>query len=308
MQSRLAISVGSFDGVHLGHRDLIARARSAVGPDGTVVAVAFDPHPRTVLARGRAPGRLTRFDDRSTWLRAAGADEVEALGPTPELLRMDPPAFVEDLVRRHRPAVIVEGPDFRFGAGRAGSVETLRSLESRHGYRTIVIDPVTVDLTNQHVVRVSSTFVRWLLSRGRVGDAARLLGRPPQLVGEVVVGDRRGRSIGVPTANLDCGDLLLPANGVYAGVAVRPDGTRYPAAVNVGPRPTFDRPEPACEAHLIGYDGAVDDYGWTLRISLHAWLRDLVRFDGPTALRAQLDRDIARAARRVARPTEGAAT
>jgi len=307
MHSPLAISVGSFDGVHLGHRRLLAQARSAVGPDGAVVAVALDPHPRSVLAPGRAPGRLTRVDDRVALLGAAGADRVEVLAPSATLLGMDPPAFVADLVRRHGPAVIVEGPDFRFGAGRAGSVETLRTLEREHGYRTVVIDPVTVALADQHPVHVSSTLARWLLARGRVGDVTRLLGRPHAIGGTVVAGDRRGRTIDVPTANLDHGDLLLPANGVYAGVAVRPDGARYPAAINVGPRPTFDRSEPTCEAHLIGYDGPVDDYGWPLRLELHAWLRDVVRFDGPAALRAQLGRDIARAVR-MTRAIEGAPT
>jgi riboflavin kinase/FMN adenylyltransferase len=155
---------------------------------------------------------------------------------------------------------------------------------------------VEASLSDQHVVRVSSTMVRWLVQRGRMFDAATLLGRPYELIGPVVRGDRRGRTFDVPTANLDHGECLLPADGIYAGTARHENGAAYPAAISVGTKPTFgDRPR-SCEAHLIGYDGALDDYGWTLHLEIRSWLRDQIRYDDAGALVRQLKRDISRAA------------
>jgi riboflavin kinase/FMN adenylyltransferase len=290
----VAISIGNFDGVHLGHRELLRSARQVVGPSGSVVAISFEPHPLTVLRPAVVPDRLCRFDEREERLRAAGADRVVAIEPSPALLGAAPEDFVARLVDEFSPRYVIEGPDFRFGRDRSGSVRTLRSLERAHGFETLVIGQVETALASQQIVRTSSTMIRWLLRRGRVADAGRLLGRPFALSGTVIAGDRRGRTIGVPTANLDHGELVLPGNGVYSGVAER-DGRRFPAAVNVGPRPTFDANAPRCEVHLIGYEGPVDDYGWTLRVELCAWLRDQLRFAGPGPMRAQLARDIASA-------------
>ncbi|MHC4947314.1 MAG: bifunctional riboflavin kinase/FMN adenylyltransferase [Planctomycetota bacterium] len=289
-----ALTIGNFDGVHSGHATLVAAARAAVGPSGRVVVLSFDPHPVARLRPGAAPGRLTRFGRRVERLRAAGADEVVRLEPTDELLATEPRAFIEQVVAAHRPRVLVEGPDFRFGRGRAGSVAMLRDLEGPLGFRLEVIDPVEAEISGQLVVRVSSSMIRWLLDRGRVRDAGRLLGRPVELDGEVVPGDRRGRAIGVPTANLDTGDLHLPADGIYAGRAERPDGTVWPAAISVGTKPTFGDNPRVCEAHLIGYPGPLDDYGWTIRLELADWLRAQLAYRDVDALVEQLHRDIDR--------------
>ena len=294
MSSPVAITIGNFDGMHIGHVQLVRIARSIVSDDGRVIVLSFDPHPLTVL-RGGDPGRLTTFAERTRLLKEVGADEVVALNPTPQFLNQQPEEFLTAVIDPYRPSVIVEGPDFHFGRGRAGSVRTLRQLEGKHGYRTIVIDPVEVALADQSLVRVSSTMVRWLVERGRMRDVALLLGRPYELIGPVVVGDRRGREIGVPTANLDHVDHLLPGDGIYTGLARLPDGRTFPAAISCGTKPTFGRHPRLCEAHLIGYKGSLEDYGWTLRLQITDWLRDQVRFAEVGLLKEQMKRDIARA-------------
>lgn len=292
-----ALTIGHFDGVHLGHRALVRAAREAAGPQGKVIVLAFDPHPLSVLRPADAPVRLSRFERRREWLLEAGADEVERLSPTRELLAQTSESFLAGLVGRHRPAAIVEGPDFHFGRDRSGSVQTIRDLAATHGYRAIVVDQVERALADHTIVPVRSSLVRWLVAAGRVRDAALLLGRPYELQGPVVGGEGRGgRDLGVPTANLDHDDLLLPADGIYAGRARAPDGTVYAAAISVGTKPTFGRHPRLCEAHLIGYGGVPGHYGWTLTLEFHEWLRDQIRYTGPGPLIEQLQRDIERAA------------
>lgn len=291
-----ALTVGNFDGVHLGHVALVEAARAAVGPSpgGRVAVLSFDPHPISVLRPDETPARLSRWDQRAQWLKEAGADHIEALVPTRDFLSQSPRAFIERIVEAHRPAVIVEGPDFRFGARRAGSVATLVELERAFGYRTVVIEQACAALTDQSIVAASSTMIRWLLARGRVHDAQRLLGRPYELRAPVVRGDQRGRTLGFPTANLDHGDQLLPADGIYAGEGEMPDGRIYPAAISVGVKPTFHGRQRVCEAYLIGYDGdaGVGEYGWTLSLRFHRWLRDQLMYTEVRLLIEQLHRDV----------------
>jgi len=292
--SATAITIGTFDGVHRGHAALVEAARKAAGDGGRVVALSFDPHPLSVLRPEAAPLRLSTFRQRSHWLRAAGADEVIALVPTDKLLGQSPEAFLDRVVAEYAPDIIVEGPDFRFGRDRAGSIETLRELAPTLGYRAIEVGAVHGTLTDGTVVKVSSSIVRWLVNAGRVRDAARLLGHPYVVCGPVVRGDGRGGAdLGIPTANLDpC--QALPADGIYVGLALGPDGRRYPAAVSVGTKPTFGENPRVCEAHLIGHDPQTDEYGWTLRLEFHDWLRDQIAFDGIVQLVAQMHRDVAR--------------
>lgn len=293
----VAVSVGNFDGVHLGHAALVERAREAVGVGGRVVVMAFDPHPRTALG-GSAPERLTSFEHRRELLLGLGADEVERLVPTEELLGRTAGAFVEGCVRRHGVGVFVEGEDFRFGKARGGSVDMLREMGRVQGFGVEVVAPVEAGLTNQTVVTCSSSIARWLLERGRVDDAARVLGRPYELRGEVVRGDRRGRAIGFPTANVRTGQMI-PKDGVYAGFAtVEGMAERVAAAVHVGPRGTFERPERTVEAHLIGWDTPGDDeaYGRAVRVELRSWVRGNSRFESVGHLVDQLGRDVARCA------------
>jgi riboflavin kinase/FMN adenylyltransferase len=298
MSGSTVITIGAFDGVHLGHASLIGAARSA---GGTVTTLAFDPHPAHVIRPGTGPVLLSSFEQRREWLTKAGADEVVALEPTPELLNRSPKSFLDWLVGQYNPDVIVEGTDFHFGHDRAGSVETLRQHERSLGYRTLVVADVEATLTDGTEVRVSSSLIRRLVGWGRVRDAARLLGRPYELRGEVVRGDGRGGPLlGVATANLDHGTVVLPADGIYVATATGPAGRTWPAAVSIGTKPTFGENPRVCEAHLIDYDGATDEYGWAMRIEFHDWIRDQVAFDGAEALIEQIHRDIDRVRQAIA--------
>ncbi len=290
-----AITIGAFDGVHLGHAELVKQARAAVGEDGQVAALTFDPHPLRVLRPESAPPLLSTFRQRRRWLTDAGADDVVALEPTVELLHRSPESFLEWIAAEHAPQFIVEGRDFRFGRGRAGSIDTLRQLEPRFGYRTVVVDDVYAAISDQSEVRVTSSLVRWLVRHGRVRDAAALLGHPYVVCGPVARGDGRGGAeLGVPTANLGDCPVLLPADGIYYGRATGHDGTRYPAAVSIGTKPTFGENPRVCEAHLIGYRPRTDEYGWTIRVELHDWLRDQLTYDSIEPLIEQIRRDLRR--------------
>ena len=311
-----AVTVGNFDGVHLGHRAIVRRARTLVGPAGRVVAEVFEPHPRGVLRPGTEPDRLTSFEHREHLLKHAGVDEVAQLAPTPALLAMTPEQFVDRIVERWNPSVWLEGADFRFGARRAGDIETLRELGRTRGFEVEVIEPAHAVLSDERLVAASSTLARGLVELGRVTDAERVLGAPLTVTGTVIKGDQRGRTIGIPTANVDP-DCMLPADGVYAGAAAAPDGTVYPAASHVGPRATFNDTRRVLEAHLVGWDGPIGEsdnapagYGWPIAVALPAPLRDVVRFDSIDAIKSQLATDIERSrehhARRLANPAPAA--
>ncbi len=309
-QPLTAVTIGTFDGVHLGHAELLRRARLAVGPEGRVVVLAFHPHPMSLIKPEAAPAALTTFDQRVRLLRRLGADEVVNLKPTRKLIGTDPFTFIQDLVKHWRPAVFVEGADFRFGARRAGDVEALAQIGQQldrvgQGFETIVLDPVEVALADGKLVTASSTLVRWLVERGRVDDAGRVLGRPYRVEGVVVKGDQRGRTIGVPTANVDTPNPL-PADAVYAGVAHLPDGSSRAAAIHVGPRATFSNDRRTLEAFVVDWRGpgstSVEEspqyaYGWTIKLDVLAWLRDQVRYDSVDALLEQMGRDIERSGR-----------
>jgi riboflavin kinase/FMN adenylyltransferase len=293
VQQPIAVTIGNFDGVHLGHAALVRAARQKVGSGGRVIVLSFDPHPATLLRPNAPVERLSRFDQRTRWLQEAGADAVVALIPTTELLSQSPEEFIGAIVRRFSPRAIVEGNDFHFGRGRAGSVETLQSLGEAHRFEAVIIEPVETALTDQSMARVSSSTIRWLLSRGRVRDAAMMLGRPYELLSAVARGDRRGRTLGFPTANLAPQECVLPADGIYSGAAIVPGGETVPAAISVGTKPTFGQHARVCEAHLVDYTAPLDHYGWPIRLQFHDWLRDQVRFAGADALVDQLRRDVA---------------
>lgn len=290
-----ALSVGNFDGVHLGHQALLSSARAATGGDGEVVAVTFEPHPAVIL-RGACPARLMSADDRRARLLAAGASRVETIEPDARLLGLSPQEFISELSRRVPFDVIVEGADFRFGRGRSGDVRTLRDIGDRAGFRTIVVDDVEVPLCDGHLVPARSSTARWLLSLGRVADAARVLGRPHRVSGEVVRGAARGRGIGYPTANISLADVTLPQDGVYACTATLPCGARWAAAASVGTNPTFGTCPRTLEVHVLGMDHSTDLYGQRLHVDFDRWIRPMLAFPTVDALVAQMGRDCAVAA------------
>ena len=254
------------------------------------MAVFFDPHPRALLRPEKAPPLLTTATRRIELLRGLGIDEVVAQLFDEDFASLSPEAFVtEVLVARLAATAIVVGPDFRFGKEARGTTALLRSLGDRHGFEVETVDPVLLDGD-----RISSTRVRNSLMGGDVTTAARLLGRWHDVDGQVVPGDARGRAIGFRTANLEIGDVLVPADGVYAILGQVADGDgrwgrSIPGVANLGSRPTFGAGR-SVEVHFLDFDG--DLYGGTLRVFFVARLRDEARFDGIEALRRQIEMDI----------------
>ncbi|MGA1517508.1 MAG: riboflavin kinase [Phycisphaerales bacterium] len=292
-----AICIGNFEGVHRGHAALLAAARRKAGASGRVTAVAFEPLPVEILRPGTIAGRLSTVEEKAARLRAAGADEVLMLETSASLLGLEPEPFMAEIRSRLSPSVIVEGPDFRFGRGRTGDVGLLAAIGDRLGFEVDVVPEICLPLPSGSLVPARSSLVRWLLGRGRVLDAAAILGRPYGLAGTVVPGDRQGRLLGCPTANLDHGHQLLPADGVYAGWAELPGGERAMAAISVGCKPTFEPTPPRCEVHVIGRDLPLDHYGWPIRVTFERWVRGQLVFAEVDALIAQMRRDIERIVR-----------
>jgi riboflavin kinase/FMN adenylyltransferase len=284
-----AATVGNFDGVHAGHRALIAAARArARALSGPTIAVTFDPPPYQLLHPQLVRPPLTTIPDRIALLEAAGVDHVIVLRTSPALLALSPEAFFEDvLVRQLGAGGIVEGYDFRFGRGRAGNNDTLRKLCAAAG---LAFEEVPQCLLGGQPV--SSSRIREALSAGEVARAAELLGRCYSITGTVIAGARRGRTIGFPTANLAEIHSLLPGNGVYA-VRGSFGGKTYPAAANIGPNPTFGEDARKIEVHLIDYSG--DLYGRQLGVEFVARLRDTRPFSSSSELIEQLQHDVAQA-------------
>jgi len=293
MRQATVVTIGNSDGVHRGHQSLILSARRLAGAHGRVLAVAFDPHPATILRPDAVPERLTTRRSCHGLLKKHGADEVVFLTPDDRLLGMSPDEFIDQTIMPCGPSVLVEGPDFRFGAQRRGTAQTLRDLGSTRGFGVEIVDGFEVALADQSVVVASSTLLRWLLGHGRVADAERVLGWSYAVTGTVQRGAQRGRLIGIPTINVAI-ETMKPANGVYAGRARDSQGAWHGAAINVGVRPTFGGTEPTIEAHLIGWDGPGDEYDWATEIAFDRFLRDEVCFDGPEAVATQIRRDLER--------------
>jgi riboflavin kinase/FMN adenylyltransferase len=293
------LSIGNFDGIHLGHRRLLdmAEAVRAKSGSGKIAVVTFEPHPLTVLRPELAPPRLTPPAVKQGLLEAAGVDEYVILPPKPEVLGLTAEAFWAILRDEVRPTHLIEGRSFTFGKGRGGTIDRLREWSSASRIELDVVDAVTVPLLDLSVVDVSSSLIRWLLAHGRVRDAAICLGRPYAMHGPVIEGFKRGRTIGVPTANLKVDDQLVPADGVYAGrctIANKP----YAAAVSIGSLPTFEQRRHQIEAHLIGFDG--DLYGQAIHVELIDWVREQRKYAGLDALKEQIARDLREIERRVA--------
>ncbi|MCU0256828.1 MAG: bifunctional riboflavin kinase/FAD synthetase [Vicinamibacterales bacterium] len=284
------VAVGNFDGMHRGHAKIVERvSRQAAERGVTALALTFDPHPPRVVRPDKAPRLLMTQAQKIEALRRAGAHGVAVVRFTHELSQWSPEAFVERvLVDWLRVSEAWVGANFLFGRDRLGNFTLLRWLGQQHGFRAEKIDPVRYkDFV------VSSTRVRRLVSEGRVDEAAALLGHHYALEGTVVAGDGRGRTIGVPTANLATDNELLPPNGVYVTLAVV-DGVARPAVTNVGVRPTIgEGGTPTVESHLLDFDG--DLYGRALRLAFLQRLREERRFEGLEALRARIAADVAEA-------------
>ncbi len=289
------LSVGNFDGLHLGHRKIIETARSLLAPRARLAVVTFEPHPLTVLRPDLAPPRLTPPQMKRELLAAAGVDDLVELPPDPDVLNLTAETFWAILRDEVRPTHIVEGKSFNFGKGRGGTIDKLREWAVGSPVTLRVIEGVSVALLDLQVVEVTSSLIRWLTAHGRVRDASICLGRGYALRGAVVQGHQRGRTIGVPTANLRVTDQLVPPDGVYAGRSTI-DGRSYAAAVSIGTMPTFGEHQRQVEAHLIGFNG--DLYGQAIEVELIDWIREQWKFASVEALKVQLQRDIAYAQER----------
>jgi riboflavin kinase / FMN adenylyltransferase len=290
------VTIGAYDGVHLGHRTVIAEVRRRAEEQGLATAVVtFDRHPASVVRPETAPRLLTDLDQKLELLAGTGVDYCLVI--TFDEARSHEPAdeFVREVLAGCLAArVVVVGEDFHFGHKRSGNVELLRTMGRELGFEVDSRDLVDAE---GHPAgengKVSSTSIRRALVAGDLAAANAWLGRPHEVRGVVTTGEKRGRELGFPTANVSVpGDILLPADGIYAGWFERADGSVHQAAISLGRRPTFyvEAHASLLEAHLLDFDGHL--YGEHVKVRFAAWLRGEVRFDSPAALIAQIERDV----------------
>jgi riboflavin kinase / FMN adenylyltransferase len=291
-----AVAIGNFDGVHLGHRALIKRARELAGAqDATTIALTFDPHPSVLLAP-KPPQMIASLARRLELLEAAGADVVVVEPFTRELASLAAHAFIDDIVIGALCArAIVVGYDFTYGQGRTGTTDALRAHGGRAGIEVAVLAAVEIDGEI-----ASSSKIRGHLREGDLAAAQRLLGRPWDIDGVVIHGAKRGRTIGVPTANIRTDTELLLRAGIYAVTLQVGDGAPLPAVASLGTNPTFvEGGGLVLEVHVLDYDG--DLYGKRTRTTFVSRLRDEAKFDSVDALVAQIRDDIDAARRALMR-------
>jgi riboflavin kinase/FMN adenylyltransferase len=289
------VALGNFDGFHLGHQAVVRRAVERAREDSRPVLVAtFDPHPVRFFKPDIAPFRLTTLDQRQRLFAAAGADAMLVFHFDAELARTSAEDFVGTLLAETIGAAgVVTGDDFTFGRGRAGNIEVLRQLGDASGISVDTVAPVI-----EGGEPVSSSRIRDALQAGDCETATRLLTRPFTIEGSVEHGDKRGRELGYPTANLSLGNYLRPRFGIYAVRGRLPDGRVVDGAANLGVRPTFDPPKELLEPYFFDFNG--DIYGQTIEVELVSFLRSEAKFDGLDALTAQMAADVAEAKRRLA--------
>lgn len=288
-----AVTIGNFDGLHLGHRAVLerltGRARSLGLP---ALVMSFKPTPREYFMGPAAPPRLASFREKFVGLKGQGVDRLFCARFDAGMAALTPEDFIREyLVDGLGTRYLVIGDDFRFGRNRAGDFGTLQAAGAQHGFEVAQTPTCILD-----GVRVSSTAVRAALAAGDLGLATRLLGRHYGMTGRVIEGRRLGQTLGFPTANLHPGRRVLPVTGVFAVIVTGIDGAPWPGVANLGTRPTVDGTEPLLEAHLFDFSG--DLYGRRITVEFVARLRDEQRFEDLQGLTAQMRRD-ARVARRI---------
>ena len=284
------LALGNFDGFHLGHQAVVNRAiQRAFHERRPVIVATFDPHPVAFFKPDVPPFRLTTLDQREHLFAHAGADAMLVFEFNRELASMDAEQFVSEVLSRQIGAAgVVTGDDFSFGKGRTGDPALLRAVGERHGIAAEAVPQVLLDGE-----RISSGRVREALVDGDTGTATHMLSRDYAIEGVVQRGDRRGRELGYPTANVELADYQRPRYGVYAVRVTLDDGSEHPGVASLGVRPTFEPPQELLEAHLFGFDG--DLYDRKIEVALHAFIREEKKFESLDDLVAHMRDDEAQA-------------
>ena len=293
---RSVVTIGAYDGVHHGHQAVIEQVKTTAERLGCrSVVITFDKHPASVVRPESAPKLLTDIDQKLELLQQTGIDATLVVEFNKERSSEDPAAFVQRvLVDALHAQVIVVGEDFHFGFRRSGNVAMLRELGKQFDFEVVPVK--LIQRPDEVEEPVSSTSIRRALAGGQVVVATNLLGRPFEARGVVVSGDKRGRTLGFPTANVEVPSAMcLPADGVYAGHFTREDGAVHACAINLGRRPTFfeHADHSLLEAHLLDFDG--DLYGEHVRVTFEHFLRSERKFEGLEAIKTQLQLDVAAA-------------
>jgi riboflavin kinase/FMN adenylyltransferase len=309
------LTIGNFDGVHIGHQKILAIAKEAclrrVRNKSPLVVAVFEPHPVAILHPEKAPERLTSLTLKEHLLAGFGADYIFLLKPDRVLLSLSPDDFIKKIIVEHiRPAIVVEGEDFHFGSNRTGNIHTLTNLGTKNGFEVIAVDSAAVKLSNGSSVKISSTLIRNLLIEGRVADAAITLGRPYRLIGKVVPGKGKGKLLGFPTANLDNICQIIPAEAVYAATTaiafnenqVCKAKALIPAAVSIGRAETFGDDNPQLvEAHLL-VESIGNLFGKWLALDFAERIRSQQKFGSEKYLADQIVKDCQLAAQILPHP------
>jgi len=301
VQKGCVLTIGNFDGVHVGHQEILRTARRLAESNDTEMAVmTFEPHPVAVLYPEKAPGVLTPLPLKLHLLKDYADHCIIVLEDNRDLLALSPQDFVDEfLMATIRPSVIVEGDDFHFGAARAGDVNTLSQLSRERGFHVVVVPPQQIELATKQAIRVSSTVIRYMIESGHVGEASAALSRPYRLMGPVVRGWGRGRKLGFPTLNMSKPEQILPAEGVYAGLVELADDSQqlleqkqHRAAVfSIGQARTFGDEHPLLiEAHLLD-ENLADMTGKWMAMDFVQRLRSQHKFTTPQELVAQIQKD-----------------
>ena len=289
------VALGNFDGFHLGHQAVVGRAiQRGFHERRPVIVATFDPHPVRYFRPDVPPFRLTTLDQRQALFAHAGADAMLVFEFGKELRSTSAEEFVTDLLgRRIGAAGVVTGDDFTFGKGRTGNTDLLRHMGAAQGITAEAVAPVLLDGT-----RISSGRIREALEAGETGLVTRLMSRDFAVEGLVQGGDKRGRELGYPTANLLLGDYQRPRYGIYAVRVRLDDGSEHPGVASLGIRPTFDPPQELLETHLFDFEG--DLYGRKIEVALHAFIREERKFESIDALVSEMKMDEAKARRLLA--------
>src|SRR3990172_10352139 len=284
------IALGNFDGVHLGHQEILKRVvEKARRKGGTGIVVTFEPHPLKILSPGKCPPLIISFREKAELLEQAGIDILACLHFDREFAGLNPSEFVDKIIVEGIGAKeVFVGYDFAFGKGREGDTNTLKKLGKKFGFDVNVVEPIRV--ANK---TVSSTLIRNLIREGNVREASIYLGRYNSVRGRIIGGDKRGRKLGFPTANIHPHHDLIPKEGVYIGEVHLHDNKNYKSLINIGTRPTFGEHELNIEAFIFDFDK--DIYGEFLKVSFLERIRDEVRFETSELLISQMTEDLKKA-------------